>query len=128
MCIRDSYTTTADVVISAIGIPNYLKGEMIKSGSILVDVGIEENDAKLITDGFLKRQLEGRPLITLKLATSLDGRIACHSGDSKWVTGEIARKSGHLLRANHDGILVGATTAARDNPNLTCRLPGMLDS
>tara|TARA_Y100001934_G_scaffold132054_1_gene160125 strand:- start:1258 stop:2370 length:1113 start_codon:yes stop_codon:yes gene_type:complete len=102
--------------------------KMLQEAGILVDVGIEKNDAKLITGGFVKRQLEGRPLITLKLATSLDGRIACHSGDSKWVTGEIARKSGHLLRANHDGILVGAITAARDNPTLTCRLPGMLDS
>jgi diaminohydroxyphosphoribosylaminopyrimidine deaminase/5-amino-6-(5-phosphoribosylamino)uracil reductase len=68
-----------------------------------------------------------RPLVTLKLATSLDGRIATASGESQWITGVRARASGHLLRASHDAIMVGANTARVDDPSLTCRLPGMED-
>ena len=67
----------------------------------------------------------GRPLFHLKLATSLDGRIATASGESKWITGEGARADGHRLRATHDAILVGAGTVAADDPELTCRLPGL---
>lgn len=65
-----------------------------------------------------------RPRVTLKLATSLDGRIAAASGKSKWITGEEARAQGHLLRAEHDAVLVGSGTAFADNPMLTCRTAG----
>jgi diaminohydroxyphosphoribosylaminopyrimidine deaminase/5-amino-6-(5-phosphoribosylamino)uracil reductase len=64
-------------------------------------------------------------LVTLKIAQSLDGKTATATGESKWITGEAARAYGHLLRARHDAILIGVGTALADDPQLTCRLPGL---
>jgi len=97
----------------------------LKAAGIAVEVGEGAADAAEINAGFLLRVREGRPLFHLKMAGSLDGRIATASGESKWITGEAARRDGHRLRAMHDAILVGAATAAADDPELTCRLPGL---
>lgn len=97
----------------------------LRAAGIAVEVGEGAKEAAEINAGFLLRVREGRPLFHLKMATSLDGRIATASGESKWITGEAARDAGQQLRATHDAILVGANTVAADDPELTCRLPGL---
>ena len=83
------------------------------------------DEATEINRGFFLRVLQQRPLVTLKIAQSLDGRTAAADGQSKWITSEAARRHGHLLRARHDAILIGIETALADDPELTCRLPGL---
>ncbi len=97
----------------------------LRQAGIDVEVGLCADDARELNRGFFLNKLTGRPLVSLKLATSLDGRIALASGESKWITGEAARARAHLLRASHDAILVGAGTALVDNPRLDVRLPGL---
>jgi diaminohydroxyphosphoribosylaminopyrimidine deaminase/5-amino-6-(5-phosphoribosylamino)uracil reductase len=97
----------------------------LRTAGIVVEVGEGAKEAAEINAGFLLRVREGRPLFHLKMATSLDGRIATASGESKWITGQAARADGQHLRATHDAILVGANTVAADDPELTCRLPGL---
>lgn len=99
----------------------------LRAAGIDVTTGVCAEEAAEINQGFFLRIAEGRPLITLKLATSLDGRIATASGNSKWITGDDARAHSHRLRAEHDAVLVGSATALTDDPALTCRLPGMSD-
>jgi diaminohydroxyphosphoribosylaminopyrimidine deaminase/5-amino-6-(5-phosphoribosylamino)uracil reductase len=98
---------------------------ILRDAGIEVETGIGESAAIDLLAGYLARHRLGRPSVTLKLATSLDGRIATHTGASRWITGAPARARGHLLRARHDAILVGAATARSDDPDLTCRLPGL---
>ncbi len=100
---------------------------MLEAAGLSVTTGVCEAQAREVNAGFFHRILERRPLVTLKFATTLDGRIATHRGESRWITGPQARQLGHLLRANHDGIMIGVGTAATDNPELTCRLPGLDD-
>jgi diaminohydroxyphosphoribosylaminopyrimidine deaminase/5-amino-6-(5-phosphoribosylamino)uracil reductase len=116
-------------VVSAMEDPNpEVNGQghaRLREAGIAVEVGEGAREAAEINAGFLLRLRAGRPLFHLKLASSLDGRIATASGESKWITGEGARADGHRLRALHDAILVGAGTVAADDPDLTCRLPGL---
>jgi diaminohydroxyphosphoribosylaminopyrimidine deaminase/5-amino-6-(5-phosphoribosylamino)uracil reductase len=97
----------------------------LREAGIAVESGLRAALAAEINAGFLRRVRDGRPLVTLKLATSLDGRIATASGESRWITGPLARRRTHLLRATHDAILVGTATVLADDPQLTCRLPGL---
>ena len=100
---------------------------MLEDAGIEVARGCMENEARALNAGFLSRVERGRPYVTLKLATSLDGRIGTRTGDRRWITGAPARARGHLLRAQNDAVLVGAASALADDPALTCRLPGLGD-
>jgi diaminohydroxyphosphoribosylaminopyrimidine deaminase / 5-amino-6-(5-phosphoribosylamino)uracil reductase len=99
----------------------------LREAGIRVDLGVGATEAHELNAGFFLRVREGRPLVSLKLATSLDGRIATQGGESKWITGEAARRRAHLLRAQHDAVMVGTGTAKADDPELTSRLPGLMD-
>lgn len=99
----------------------------LRAAGIEVSLGISAEAARLLNEGFLRRVTQGRPMVTLKIASTLDGRIATRSGQSQWITGPAARARGHLLRAAHDAILVGSGTALADNPRLDVRLPGLSD-
>jgi diaminohydroxyphosphoribosylaminopyrimidine deaminase/5-amino-6-(5-phosphoribosylamino)uracil reductase len=97
----------------------------LRAAGIEVEMGVAAAEAAEVNLGFVTRIRTGRPLVTLKVATSLDGRIATRTGESKWITGEVARAMVHGFRARSDAIMVGAGTALADDPELTCRLPGM---
>lgn len=99
----------------------------LRAAGVAVECGLLREEAEALNAGYMMRQRDGRPLVTLKLATTLDGRIATHTGESRWITGDAARARGHLMRARHDAIMVGIGTALADNPSLTCRLPGLED-
>jgi len=100
---------------------------MLWDAGVEVVSGVLEREAALLNQGFFLRVKESRPLVTLKVAASLDGKTATVSGQSKWITGPEARRHGHLLRARHDAILVGVETALADDPELTCRIAGLED-
>lgn len=99
--------------------------EMLRAAGVRVD-WVDQTAGELLNAGYLSKVRQGRPLVTLKLASTLDGRIALGNGQSQWITGPQARARGHLLRAEHDAILIGIGTALADDPELTCRLPGMM--
>ena len=95
----------------------------LRAAGIAVEEGLLGPEAEEINAGFFLRVRQGRPLVTLKLASTLDGRIATHGGQSKWITGEAARRAAHGLRGRNDAVLVGVDTALADDPELTCRIP-----
>jgi diaminohydroxyphosphoribosylaminopyrimidine deaminase/5-amino-6-(5-phosphoribosylamino)uracil reductase len=96
----------------------------LREAGVMVEEGLLAEEAARLNRGFLTRLRQGRPMVTLKLATSLDGRIATATKQSRWITGPQARQAAHALRARHDAILVGSGTVIDDDPDLTCRLPG----
>lgn len=99
--------------------------EKLRSAGVAITTGVCHGTAAELNAGFFLSILSGRPLITLKAATSLDGRIATRTGESRWITGTESRATAHGLRAEHDAILIGSGTALADDPMLSCRLPGM---
>jgi len=100
----------------------------LQAAGIATQVGLLEREAVKLNRAYLKLKATGRPLVILKWAMTLDGKIACASGDSRWVTGEEARAHLHQVRDQVDAIMVGETTARRDDPELTARAasPGRL--
>ncbi len=99
--------------------------QMLRDAGIEVSTGLLEDEALAMNKGFFLTQTNQRPFITLKIATSNNGKIAHVNGQSKWITGELARQHAHLLRSQHDAIAVGANTVLVDNPSLTTRLEGI---
>lgn len=99
----------------------------LRAAGVAVDVGVGAVEAEVLLAGFRQWVTTGRPRVTLKLASSLDGRIAVAGGDARWITGAAARRFAHGLRDQHDAVLVGAGTVRQDDPRLTCRVAGGRD-
>ena len=99
--------------------------ERLMQEKIAVYIGLLSELAREINKGFFLRIEHGRPLITFKTATTIDGKIATKDGISKWITGKEARALGHQFRSMHDAVMVGSGTAIADNPQLTSRLSGV---
>ncbi len=95
----------------------------LRAGGVQVVTGVLEQTCSRLIEGFTSLVRHGRPFVVLKLAATLDGRIATRTGHSRWITGEAARREVHRLRDRCDAILVGGGTVAADNPALTCRIP-----
>jgi diaminohydroxyphosphoribosylaminopyrimidine deaminase/5-amino-6-(5-phosphoribosylamino)uracil reductase len=96
----------------------------LRRAGLRVRIGILQEECDELIAAFRKHSTTGLPFVTLKLAASLDGRIATASGESRWITGTGSRRLVHRLRNEHDAVLVGAETVLRDDPELTCRMSG----
>ncbi len=117
----------ARVVVAVIDPDKRVKGqglEILKLAGVRVDLGLGFDEGIEINRAFFRRQHYGLPYITLKVATSLDGKVATVTGHSQWITSQQARDHGHGLRARSDAILTGSGTVLADDPMMTCRLNG----
>src|SRR6185295_5506100 len=125
-CVAAILRAGIQKVVAAMKDPNPLVGgkgfRRLRKAGVIVKSGVLEKEARHLNDPFLLSLARKRPLVILKAALSLDGKIATVSGRSKWITGEKARRETHELRAEADAILVGSGTALKDNPSLTVRL------
>jgi diaminohydroxyphosphoribosylaminopyrimidine deaminase/5-amino-6-(5-phosphoribosylamino)uracil reductase len=112
-------------VVAPIEDPNPLVSgrgfEALRQAGIEVSTGLLAREAERLNEKYVHSLRHGRPFVHLKLATSLDGRIATSTGDSRWITGEEARARVHLLRHEYDAVLIGAGTIVKDDPLLTDR-------
>lgn len=97
----------------------------LRAAGIEVDVGMLADEAAELNKGFLLLQTRQRPMVTLKLAVSADWKMTTGDKNNPWITGEAARRHGHLLRAQHDAIMVGVGTVLADDPMLDCRIAGL---
>lgn len=99
----------------------------LKRAGITVSVGLREKESRVLNEAFFTFHEKKRPFIAIKFAASLDGKIATHTGDSKWITSEKARLFARRIRSKYQAILVGINTVMRDNPHLGVRSPGKKD-
>lgn len=99
--------------------------EVLRKAGVAVDIGLCGEEARWMAAGHILRMTKSRPLVQLKVAVAGDGLIAPGDGAPVWVTGPEARAYAHLLRAHADAIMVGRKTVEDDDPELTCRLPGL---
>jgi len=99
--------------------------EMLAEHGLSVQIGVEAEAARQVMGGFLARVSSARPLVTLKTASSLDGMIALGDGAKRWLTGPLMRRYVHLLRSRSDGLLSAIGTVLADDPQFTCRIPGL---
>ena len=114
-------------VVCGTGDPNPLVSgrgfRQLKRAGIKVRVGVLEQDCRTLIEAFSKFITRRLPFVTLKLAATLDGRIAAHTGDARWISGERSRLHVHRLRNEVDAVIVGVDTVIADDPELTCRIP-----
>ncbi len=101
--------------------------EILRNAGVDVDCGVLETESRRLNAPFFKCIADGIPWVAAKWAMSLDGKIATHSGDSRWITDELSRARVHRLRDEHDAIMVGKQTLLADDPRLTCRREGGRD-
>ena len=99
--------------------------ERLKAAGIAVTTGVLGDEVASFYAAYIRHRLTGLPLVTIKLATSLDGRIALADGTSQWITSAVSRARVHLMRSRTDVIMTSAATVLADNPTLNCRLPGV---
>lgn len=99
----------------------------LKEAGISVTVGVLEEKAKKLNEVFLKYITDHKPFVLYKAAMSLDGKTACYTGESRWISGEASREEVHMLRGCYAGIMAGAGTIRADNPQLTARTKGFSD-
>jgi diaminohydroxyphosphoribosylaminopyrimidine deaminase/5-amino-6-(5-phosphoribosylamino)uracil reductase len=98
--------------------------QILRNAGIEVTENVLNAEAQAVISGFAMVQTAGRPLLRLKLASTLDGKIATRSMESQWLTGEAARRAAHAMRGRHDAVMAGVGTVLADDPELTCRIDG----
>jgi diaminohydroxyphosphoribosylaminopyrimidine deaminase / 5-amino-6-(5-phosphoribosylamino)uracil reductase len=127
-CTRSLIAAGVKEVVAGMKDPNPLVSgsglRALSRAGIQVRTGILEDECRTLNEAFTKFITRGLPFVTLKLAASLDGKIATVSGDARWISCERSRATVHRLRNRYDAVLVGAGTVVTDNPQLTCRIAG----
>lgn len=102
--------------------------KLLSDAGVVVECGVLESESIELNCGFILKINKKRPFVNVKTSTSLDGKIAMASGESKWITGDAARKHVHQMRGQYDAILTGVGTILKDDPQMNVRLPGKVHS